>query len=466
MLPSGEIAPAIAERIEVSPDRTLYTFYLRQSVWSNGDPLTAYDFERSFLSLLSPSFPCANTHLLYGIKNAEKAKNGEVPLSSVGIRATDTYELEIELEQPNPAFLGIISFCIFLPVHPSQDTTNWTEENFSSLLCNGPYRLISWKVNNELVLEKNPYYWEAEQVVLEKMVISIITNEMTAMKLFDNQELDLIGSPFTSIPSVAISSLIQRGLLRTAPFPAATICAFNMQSPPFTNLHIRKAFALAINRKELVDNITLYGEEIGPRLIPRSLMPIDLPLPYKDADYEGAREHLLKGLEELKMSKEELSIKFLHANTGIYPKIAEALQHQWKKVLDVWVELESYEYKIFLSKLAKRDFQLAECIWIAQYPDPMNFFERFLSPLNTKNYPSFSNASYNALVEHSLYKTHREERFQTLGKAEQILHEEMPLTTLYHWNNVYIQQPYVHGLLTYPTGGFYLSEIALQEADH
>jgi oligopeptide transport system substrate-binding protein len=462
MTPYSTVSLAIAENIELSDDMKKYTFTLRNAKWSNGDDITAFDFAETWKDMLSPSFPCPNAHLLYPIKNAEKAKRGEVSEREIGIHAVDHKTLEVYLEQPTPYFLEMISFCVFFPVDQSLVARNnkWADCSETEFVSNGAYRLVDWKIGNEIVLEKNPFYWDADNVDLDRIRISIVDNEMTALKMYEMNELDIIGLPYTGIPSDSVPSLMDKGVIKTTALPASTMCCFNMNSFPFKNANIRKAFAYAINRQEIVDNITQTGEQIGLHLVPDSLLPDQPDLFFKDGDEETARYFFKKGLRELGLTSNELGdVSLLHASTGVYPKVAQALQNQWNRVLGVSVQLKGYEYKVFLDKLTKRDYQMGQCVWIAQYQDPMNFFERFRHKDNLKNYPGYENPHYIKLLEDSLYLKNPSDRFALLNKAEEIFAEDMPLTPIYHWNTVYIQKPHVKNLQLYPSGSFYLNQI-------
>ncbi len=468
MTPYSTVTPALAETIDISEDRLVYTFHLRDAKWSNGAPINAFDFAETWKDMLQPNFPCPNAHLLYPIKNAESAKRGIVSSKQIGIRALDHRTLEIRLDHPTPYFLEMISFCVFFPIHQNTAVRNakWSDANSADFVCNGPYRIAQYKHGREIVLEKNPYYWDAETVTLDQIHISIIDNEMTAMKLYEMDELDILGLPFTGIPSDYVPNLMDKGVIKTSSLPASTICCFNLDSFPFSNVNIRKAFSYAINRQEIIDNLMCMDNETGVNLLPSMLLP-DQPGPFfQDGDVGLAKIYLQKGLKELGISEEELnSLTLLHASTGAFPKIAAALQEQWRKALGVQVKLIGNEYSVFLDKLGKRDYQMAECVWIAQYHDPMNFFERFKQKKNPKNYPGYENPLYAEILDKSMLESNTEKRFALLKEAETILNEDMPLTSLFHWKNIYLQKPNIKNLLLCPSGSFYLQEIAFQSKE-
>lgn len=455
--PSG-VVPALAESHTVSEDKTLHTFKIKKAYWSNKMPITAYDFEYTWKDMIKPDFPCPNAHLFYPMKNAKKIKRGLLPIDALGVTALDERTLQVELEHPTPYLKDLLSFCAFSPVCQAitQKHPNWAEAPGPNLVTNGPYQLVSWKRGGEMLLTKNPYYWNADKMELENISISIINNENTALSMFEQQQLDIIGLPFTSIPYDALQHLKTKNQIQTNPAGASTACFFNVQAFPFYNKNIRKAFALAISRQDIVDNITQLNEKIGTDFVPPALKEGNYYSLIKDNDGENARKHLELGLEELGITKEELgTLTYIHASSDESSKIAQALQEKWRNELGIPVELKSFEYPIFMSKFVNRDYQFGQGRWIAQYPDQMNILERFLQGDNPKNYCGWYSPQFNNLLKKSILADNKEERFKILAQAEEAIAEDMPFTVLFHWNTIYLKQPYLRNLQMYPTGGFH-----------
>ncbi|MCI5051771.1 MAG: peptide ABC transporter substrate-binding protein [Simkaniaceae bacterium] len=459
MTPERTATPAVAERIDISDDHLTYTFHLRDCSWSNGSPITARDFRETWLDMLSPRFPCPNAHLLYSIKNAKKAKHGEAALEEVGIYVKDRKTLVVELEMPTPYFLELVAFCVFSPVHQEiiRTNPNWADELGPDLVGNGPYIISKWKHGAEILLEKNPYYWDQENIRLEKIHFSFINSPSTALQMFEKGQLDMLGGPFTGIPEDSIPMLKESGQIETHPFTASTATFFNVSKFPFNNKNIRKAFAYAINRKDIVENITQLDETPATDTVPPILKNMRSYRYFNDGDHRKAIECFEKGLKELCVTRETLGpLVYMHASTDAYPKIAQALQEQWRKVLGVKVTLQGFEYRTFMDHLVKRDFQFSQARWVAQYNDQMNILERFQYRDNPKNYSGWENESYSQIIQDSAHYPKVHERYDCLEMAEAIVSEEMPFTVLYHWNNVYLKQPYIKDLYIHPTGGFHL----------
>jgi oligopeptide transport system substrate-binding protein len=426
-------------------------------MWSDGTAVTAADFEQAWKKILSPDFPAANAPLFYPIKNAEEAKKGLVSLNDVGIYAIDDQTLVVELKNPTPYFLKLTAFCVFFPVKQTLDKIepDWMNHAGENYLSNGPFMLKSWQHNNEIVLEKNPYYWESNLIPLEKIQVSMVKDENTVLQMYENGELDFVGTALSPIPNDVLPQYQQKGLLKSHTSAATTAVTFNVSQFPFTNKSIRKAFALAIDRQEIVDNITQLGEEVATGVIPSCLKTEKASSYFEDHDLIKAKQYFSQGLKELGIEAGEFPVlTYDYSFSELNHKLAQTLQQQWSKNLGVKIELQHCEHKVFLDKLTKRDYTLAQMFWFAQYHDPMSILERFKYHTNPKNYCNWEDPTYISLLEQTIDDETPEERTQTLETAEALLLEEMPLTPLYHWKTVFMLKDYITYEAFPPDHGF------------
>ncbi len=466
MTPASTHEHALAKAIDLSNNKKVYTFHLKETFWSDGTPVTAYDFLYAWKTLLDPSFPAPNAHLFYPIKNAEKVKKGLLPLEELGVKAIAPFTLEVTLELPTPYFLDLTSFCPFFPIpsHIALKNPNWADTLSPLYVTNGPFLLKKWLFHNEYHFVKNPSYWDAASVHLDQIEIMVIDNEITALGLFEKNKLDFYGA-YSSIPADWVPKLERENKLIRQPFGATTFLTFNLAVPPFQNKNIRKALSLAINRQALVDNITQCGEKVATGAIPPLLKPLSERKFFNDNDLDLAMKHLQLGLNELGIAKNDLqSITLSYPNNVNSRRLSQAIQQQWKSVLDISVKLEESEFKVSREKLIHKDYQVAFSSWLVQYNDQMNILDRFKSKTNHYNYPGFENAKYIDLLNQSAYADSPEERFLILEQAEELITEETPFTPLYHWNCVYLKQDRLHGLYISPIGSIHLNYITLDEA--
>jgi oligopeptide transport system substrate-binding protein len=465
--PDGSLSCAQAASYEISQDKKTYTFHLRNTFWSNGTPVTAHDFEKTWKDILNPTFPSLDAHALYCIKNALAAKKGETSLNQVGIHAKDAKTLVVELEAPTPHFLQIAASNILFPINQSQDLhfPNWYSDATEHFVCNGPFKLAQWKHNNYLVLEKNSYYHLADKVKLDSIYFSIIDNESATLNMYHTQDLDIVGLPISPLPTDSYPDLIKRDLLNVFQAPGTMVCMFNTKQFPFYNANMRKAFSYAIDRKILIDNITQLKEEPALRLVP-AVVKKNPKSYFEDAHLQKARACFQKGLEELGIQAKDLNGKitftyWLHDHGC--PMLPQALQQQWLKNLGVEVELEAVEYKTLHEKGKKGLFSMGYFVFISMYNDPIELLDRFKNKENPRNYSRWHSPEYADYVNRAAQTVSSEEHFELLDRAEAVLMDELPFAPIFHWNYALLVQPYVKGFAVSPSGNLCFERISIEK---
>jgi len=447
----GKVTMALAKDFTISKSRTTYLFYLRKAYWSDGAPITAYDFEASWKALLDPDFPSRSAHLLFSIKNAEEAKRGQCGLDEVGVKALDATTLCVKLKKPIPYFLELTSFCAYFPV-PSKGGEVSPPSHNQKGVFNGPFALKSWANDYELVVQKNPHYWNANGVKLDEIRATIITNEMTAFKMYEQGQLDWVGGLISPLPLDLVVSLRNTFKLRQRSIAGTTMSVFNTHAYPFNNLNIRKAFAYAISRKEIVENVSQMFDDVATGLVPHVLKNGDPVLFFPDNAQVLAKKYFKLGLKELNIKRGDFpSVVYSYFASELQRNLALFLQETWRQVLGVKVELRCSDLKVHLAALHSRNFQFAQMSWIGQYYDQMNFLERFQTKGTFRNYSGWEDFHYDQLIESSFYEKH-EERDVLLDRAERYMIDNMPIIPLYHYHLVYIENPALKGVTISPLG--------------
>jgi oligopeptide transport system substrate-binding protein len=461
--PDLTVIPAQAKSVEISPDGKIYTFHLRNTKWSDGTAVTAFDFEKSWKQILDPRFPCLDTYLLYCIKNAEQAKKGKVPLSEVGIFAKDCGTFIVELETPTPHFLQIVASSLLLPVSSSieEKHPDWATST-KYMVSNGPFVLKEWKFNQEMIFEKNPKYHGANAVKLNRISVDIIDREMAVLHMYGSGHFDLIGTLLSFFPSALQQELQKENLFTFFPAAMSKLIAFNTTQFPFHNVNMRRAFALAINRKAIVEHITQLKEKEALSLIPPALLRREnIPL-IADGDEIAAKKYFELGMKELNITIKDLkSISLLFYTTEVNHLISQELQNRWERVLGVKVRCESVEFKTLHDRAAKGDFTIGTFVWLALYGDPIDILSRFTDPTNHRNYSKWKNEHYNTLIRESLHMSSQDAYLEKLQEAEKLLVEEMPITCLYHDCYTFLIHPYVKGFAVSPLGHIYFEKMSI-----
>lgn len=458
----------LAEKHTVSEDGLTYTFYIRPNAkWSNGDALTAYDFEYAWKSVIDPNFMEGDyAYELYCIKNARLIKERKLPVDKLGVHVTQAHILVVELEKPTPYFLDLVSFHTFCPVHHMIGKKNqrWAEDAGEDHACSGPYRLAQWKHKDKLVLEKNQNYWNADNVKIDRVNISIMSDPNTCLSLFQSGGIDLMGSsPFGELPPEAMESVKRSGALKSTSATVSSWCALNVDHPLLRNKHIRKALALAINRRAIAENVVpgLYVEttHILPAVLRRNKAPF-----FDDGNIALAREHFEKGLAESGIARENFSELFLLTdNKSSHQKIMQSIQQQWRDALGIEVQLQQMDRKVFLHKVHSRDFSIARVQWGADYFDPANFLELFRSKSFGNNPTGWENPEYVELLERASVELNREQRQLLLERAEALIVEEMPIIPIFEQINNLLINPKLKGVSQTVLGPLELREAHFEE---
>lgn len=438
---SGKLIPALAENYEVSSDNKIYTFHLRQAKWTNGEPITAFDVEYSWKTILTPQFPAPNANQFYIIKGAKAAREGKIPFEEVGIKAKDASTLYIELENPTPYFLELIATSPFFPINKQWDQLP-ADKKFSpeNLISSGPFKLEQWKHQNSLVVVKNPNYWNQAGVKLDRVDL-IKLEENTALQMFEAGALDWAGSPLSLIPADSVQSLKKSDKLSVAQAAGTHWFRFNTEKAPFDNEKMRKAFSYALNREEIVEHVLQGGQLPAMALVPPILKLGDKPL-FKDHDVILAKQLFEEALKEMNLTKEQLpTITLSYTQSDRSHKIAQAVQQQWNEVFGFRVNLEGTESKVFFDKLNQHQYQIASGSWFADISDPINFLEVFKSKNVSTNNTQWENPKYTALLDQSSLESDPEKRRALLREAEKIIIDEMPVAPLYFATFLYVKEP-------------------------
>ncbi|MBU3804738.1 MAG: peptide ABC transporter substrate-binding protein [Candidatus Cellulosilyticum pullistercoris] len=447
----GEIVPAMAESYTVSEDGLVYTFTLRDAKWSDGQPVTAGDFEFAWKRGADPATASEYMYIFESanILNASAIGKGEMSVDELGVKALDEKTLQVTLSAPTEYFLQLCGFSTMMPVRADVvDSEGVWAKDPAKAISNGPFKLAEYKMGDQIVLVKNENYWNAENVTLDKIVCYMIADESTAHTKYTAGELDI--NEF--IPADEMPKLIAEDpTFYILPKIGTYYYAFNMNNEALQDVRVRKALNLAINREQIVNDVTRSGQIVAAGFMPEGITDEegnsftetagDYGIPAK-GDVEAAKALLAEAGYPDGVGLPEIEI--LYNTSESHKKIAEALQEMWKQNLGINVKLTNQEWAVFQETTNQNKFDsIARRGWIGDYNDPQTMLEIFESN-NGQNIGRYSNEAFDAEMAASRVTTGAE-RMEHLYKAHDILMEDMPIIPIYYYSYPIMVQDTVEG---------------------
>ncbi len=424
---TAEAVPGLAESYEVSNDGLTYTFKLRDAVWSDGVPITAQTVVDSWLRELNPetAAPYAWFPSMF-IAGAAEYNSGSAGPEAVKIRALDDHTFQMDLIGPLPYVLGALphySFAV-VPLHAIEKYgSDWTNpENF---VGNGPFTLKEWKPQQYISVVPNEKYWDADAVKLDEVVYYAIDDNNTAYNMYINGEVDWM----TTVPTDQLEAAKMRDDYFASPQLATYYYVFQVEQAPFDDVNVRKAFALSIDREALVEQVTRAGQIPAWGIVPPMTGYDGLGEPTEDIE---KAQQLLADAGYPNGSGFPETVLLYNTSEG-HKKIAEFLQQEWEKNLNVEIKLENQEWKTYLANRNQGSFQFARAGWVGDYQDPNTFLDMFITGAGM-NGGRYSNDEYDTLINKAARMAPGPERFATLMEAENILiNEDQAVMPLYYY---------------------------------
>lgn len=459
-----QIVPAIAKNYTLSADQLTYTFYLKPSNWSDGTPLTAHDFEYAWKRAIDPSLVSEYAYQLFFIEGAEDYYRDKTTKENVGINALDDYTLEVKLMAPTPYFIDLLTSFTYMPckedvVQDSNDGSWMTQPE--TAISNGPFKLRNYTTGDQIVLEKNQEYWNAENVHLDLINVYMINDSTTAMTAFENTELDIIDSvPIAEIPKL----MTEAAEFYVEPSLATAYYLFNVSVKPLDDIRVRQALSIAVNRRQLVDTVTKAGEIPAVGITPPGLedaMGDDFHqvagnylIDTERAEAERAKALLAEAGFDGGKGFPELEILYNTSETN--ELLAAAIQEMWQKTLNIKVKLVNQEFAVFQSSKRLKNFQIARGSWFGDFADPLAMLEIFTSntPINTTGW---KNEGFDLLIEKAKTAT-GQARYELLYKAQEILMTELPIMPLYYYSDVFMVSKKIIGFEKTAMGLWYFGK--------
>lgn len=471
--------PAGAETVDISDDKLVYTFHLREdATWSNGDPVVATDYEFAWQQALNPKVASDYAYMLYFIHNAEPYFNGEVEWSEVGVKVIDDHTLEVTLDNPLPYATDLFAFPTLAPINQKfyeevgADKYATDAEYFC---CNGMYELTEWSHNSEIVFEKREEYWNADAVGPDTIVYKIITDSQAGLNSYLSREIDYTDLDSGEVVQQAEAAGFEVGV---KPARSSYYLIVNTEDEFMSNQNLRLALAYAIDKQALIDTVyqndnqpmtsftppAIYGAAgaDGPTFQEALLEERGEMYP-ASGDLEKAQEYLQAALEELGCTVDELNLSIDCADDSLRRNCATFLQEQWRQNLGIEnIAVNSMQTKQVSANRQSGDYCMSLGGWSPDYNDAINFLDLWVTD-GGNNDSFWGNEEYDNLIAQATAEADVEVRQQYLFDAEEILAAEMPIIPLY-WqcqNYSYNKDKIVDGaIITANQTTFYYATLA------
>lgn len=503
----GKLAPAMAKKYELSDDDLTYIFTLKDDLkWSNGDPITAHDFEYAWKRALNPKLAANYASQLFYIEGAEaynsierpgkykdprddtkeivkkiivgeldgldiKGKDEEeindmvfdnrllVGLEEVAIDAIDDKTLKVTLTSPTGYFLELTAFYTYFPVNKAvvEGNENWAK-NSDTHVSNGPFTLTEWRHDSSIKIRKNENYYDKDNINLDGIDFTIINDMNTTWQGYEGGEYDFLAE----LPQGVTAQMLETNNpeLKVGKMLGSYYYNINTAVKPFNNVKVRKALSMTIDRETITSKITQGGQIPAQGVVPLG-MNDENGEEYRDKlgqlveyDLTKAKKLFQEGLEEEGMTNEEMKDLVILYNTNEgQKKIAEAIQEMWRKNLDIDLKLENVDFNIKLAREKVGDYNISRGGWMGDYVDPMTFIDLWWSESNF-NDVKYNNPEYDKLILLAKSTADQDLRFDSMREAEKILMEDMPVIPIFFNTQPYVQKSYVSGiykpLIDYP----------------
>ncbi len=465
----GELILAAAERMEMSDDGLIYTFWLRpDGRWSNGDKVTAHDFVFSFRRLVNPATAAFYAQQSLGdVVNATEIIAGEKPVDDLAVAAVNDLQLQVTLDNPVPYFLRLLTHPSTFPVHrTSVELHGDAHARPGNLVSNGAYKLQAWEVGSYIELVRNEHYRNNDQTAIDRVRHHVTPEDMVELNRYRAGELDITAS----VPSVAFGKMQKErpDELRVSPYLAVYFYGFNLTKPPFKdNRKLRQALSMAIDRETLTEEIIGRGETPAYGWVPFGTSNYE-PRQFLYADLSRQQRHT-KARElftEAGYGKTNpLNVQLRYSSSDAHKHIATAVQSMWREVLGVNTTLINEEFQVLLDNIRAQDItQVFVSGWTGDYDDAHTFLSVMVSD-NPSNMSGFSNDDYDLLMDRAAAQTDSRLRQAYLEEAETLLLAEHPVIPVYFFVNKNMVSPRVRGWEDNVLNYHYSQYLVLSDSD-
>ena len=460
---NGQLKAGQAETWETSDDGLTWTFHLRDGLkWSDGTDLTANDFVYSWQRVCDPEVAAPYAETVLGmVKGYDEAVAGDI--TKLDVQAPDDKTVVVNLDHPCTYFGELAAFATLSPVQQATVEANgdaWATAA-DTYISNGPFMMTEWVPGSHITFSKNPNYWDADSIKLDKLEFELIEDSNAAYSAYQNGEVDMI----KDVPTEEIPSLQGTDEFHVDPIIGTYYVSLNLQKDYFQDAKVRKALSLAIDRKYVAETLmqgtyTAAGSLVGPGWLDTDGSSFEDNAnggsAYIDTDnFDANLEEAKKLMEEAGYPNGEgfPQIEYTTNDAGYHKVVAEYLQQAWAE-LGIDLKVNIVEWASFTPMRRNGEFDVARNGWVGDYTDPSNILELFTTT-NGNNDGKYSNADFDAAIEESRVTADAAERSTALHKAEDLLMEDTGCIPIAYYNDFWLQSSKITGAWHSANGFWY-----------
>ena len=472
----GVPQPDMAKEVKISDDQLTYTITLRDGLkWSDGKALVAEDFIYAWKRAIDPKNATSYGYMLENIKGVSEVLYADpakpYDLDSISARALDDKTIELTLTAPTSYFMEILAFPTLFPVRKDivEGNEAWATDP-ATYISNGPYKMKSWTHDAEIVVEKNPHYYDKGSIGPDTIKFVLMDDDNAILAAFKNGEILLADS----FPNDEIDALSTTPEFNKIGQLGTYFVCFNTEKAPFDNVKVRQALSLVIDREYIVKQIGKAGQIPATAFVPNGLTDGDATKEFRDVGgdyYSVAADKYDANVAEAKKLLAEAGypdgkgfpkFEYIHNTSTGHKLIAEALQDMWKTTLGIDCTIAEQEWGVFLNTRQNGEYEVARHGWLADYNDPISFLDMWVTD-GGNNDAQWSNAEYDALIKGVKTGTDRAKRYADMHAAEDILMEEMPVAPIYYYVDLFLKSTKLDGFYTSPLGYKYFMYTTIKD---
>lgn len=466
---NGSLVGGSAESWSISDDGTVYTFTLRDGLkWSDGSPLTAQDYLYTFKRILTPATTAQYLSMVTDyIVGAQEYYDGTGSEDALGVKAPDDKTLVLTLKAATPFYIDILTMWTFSPVQQATVEANgdkWTASP-ETYVCNGPFKISEMNMGESVVLVKNPEYYDADKVMLEKITFRYIADTSTALLAYESGDID--GSRTFPSSDYARLKMEDAGIVSVSSY-GTVFYDFNCEAEPFNNVLVRKAFCLAIDRSSIINDVVQIPAEpaysfMAPGYVVDGKDFVDGRSNFElgpTANVEAAQAALAEAGYPNGAGFPEITLSYYTSDT--VKKIVEALAEMLQTNLNIKINIENEEWAVYYPKVQSGEFDLCAMGWSGDYLHPMTFLP-LLKTGDVNNLVRYSNAAYDDLVMAAQSEVDPAAALAIMQEADNIASAEYPMLTLYYKANMMLMKSYVQGYYLNPSDMLFLKTAFVAE---